>query len=223
MVINKYYICFIFLILEMYGRRRRKNRSSTIVSGTNNQERKQHRRLRRRRTITSDDIDGDSGIIRNVVPRSIQNTLRDQRAWIREGRRKYEEFKHIKMDPSSSIPEYIDLFKTKREELTSHFIWVLDLEALFIFIFSLPDHWMTLMISIYTCLGPNKDFLAYMYKLKVKWKQKKYLEANIKRHWLLRTCPRPYFYQYSPIDNLAKILADSVINPHHLRNEKDDM
>uniref|UniRef100_A0A3Q7IEY6 Uncharacterized protein n=1 Tax=Solanum lycopersicum TaxID=4081 RepID=A0A3Q7IEY6_SOLLC len=108
---------------EMYGRRRRKNRSSTIVSGTNNQERKQHRRLRRRRTITSDDIDGDSGIIRNVVPRSIQNTLRDQRAWIREGRRKYEEFKHIKMDPSSSIPEYIDLFKTKREELTSHFIW----------------------------------------------------------------------------------------------------
>ncbi|KAK6777496.1 hypothetical protein RDI58_024213 [Solanum bulbocastanum] len=140
-----------FFLVEMVGRGRGQTRSTTIVSGTNNQARRQRRSVRQGRTITSNDFVVDCDIIGNDVPRSIQNTLRDQRAWIREGRRKYEDFKQIKMDPSSSIPKYIHLFKMKREELTSHFIWVLDLEG-----------------------------------------------------------------------NLA-IFADSVINPHHLRNEKNDI
>ncbi|KAK6777494.1 hypothetical protein RDI58_024211 [Solanum bulbocastanum] len=53
----------------------------------------QHRSVRQGRTLTSNNSDDDSEIIRNDVPRSIQNTLRDQRAWMKEGRRKYEKFK----------------------------------------------------------------------------------------------------------------------------------
>ncbi|KAG5584660.1 hypothetical protein H5410_045094 [Solanum commersonii] len=162
-------------------------------------------------------------IIRNDIPNSIQNIFRDQRAWTRAGRRKYEEFKDIQMDPSSSIPKYIQLFQMKREELTFYFISVFDPEALVIFISSLPNNWMDVMINIHICLGPNEDFLTYMNALKVKWEEKIDIEAKIKKYWLLRMCPRLHFYQRSPIDNLAKILADSVINPYHPCNEKDDM
>lgn len=212
---------FFVLILEMVGRRR--NQTTRIVSGSNNQERRQRRRIRRGRIIRSNNSNYDYEIIRNDVPSSIQNILWDQRAWMREGRKKYEEFKQIQMNPSSSIPEYILLFNKKREELTSHFIWVLDPEALFIFIFSLPDHWMKLMISFYNCLGPNKDYLTCMYALKIMWEQKIDMEAKIKKSWLLKSSSRPRFYQSSPIDNLSKILADSIVNPYHQRNVKDIM
>ncbi|KAK4724197.1 hypothetical protein R3W88_026976 [Solanum pinnatisectum] len=98
----------------------------------------------------------------------------------------------------------------KLEELTSHFIWVLDSDALVIFIVTLPNHWM-------------KVFLTYMYALKVKWEDQIDIEAKIKKYWLLRTCPRPHFYKLSPIHNLANILARSVINSYHPCNKKDDM
>ncbi|KAK4731121.1 hypothetical protein R3W88_024109 [Solanum pinnatisectum] len=127
------------------------------------------------------------------------------------------------MDPSSSIPEYIQLFQIKREELTSHFISVLDSEVIVIFIVSLPNHWRKVMINIFICVGTNEDFLTYMYALKVKWEEKIDIEAKIKKYWHLRTCPRPHFYQCSPIDNLANILAHSVINPYHPHNKKDVM
>lgn len=83
------------------------------------------------------------------------------------------------MEPFSSMLEYTHLFKMKQEELTSYFISVWDTKAFLIFTFSLPHNWMKIVIIIYIFLGPNEDFLTYMYSFNVKWEEKIDIKAKI--------------------------------------------
>ncbi|MCD7472310.1 hypothetical protein HAX54_013377 [Datura stramonium] len=75
----------------------------------------QCRRARRRRTCFR-----GREIIRNGIPRAIQNLLRNQRAIRREREKKRREFKSFNMSPSISVVEFIHLFELKHVELENY-------------------------------------------------------------------------------------------------------
>ncbi|XP_059314489.1 uncharacterized protein LOC132065224 [Lycium ferocissimum] len=136
---------------------------STPSGSSRNRARRQYRRVRRRGTHFH-----GREVIRNNVPRVTQNLLRDQRAIRREGEKKFKEFKAFKMSPNTSVPEHIELFLLKREEL-ANFIEISDWEALAILVDSLREPWSGILVNIYHDFFLSQPFEVYVQELEVEW------------------------------------------------------
>ena len=136
-------------------------------SGFEERAKENRRRMRRKRTRVSNDSDSEPEVIRNDS-QTLQSLNREKRSCKREGRRLLKEFKNIKMDQVENLPNFLNRFCTKINEIYDNYIYVEDWDGLGILYSSLPNFWKKELAKIYHDFGPNEPLWRFTLALEAR-------------------------------------------------------